>query len=55
MRLPVLKEQLPAPWSSVSPGSVEAKPRIHISFTLGQVHIPQGAQSIVMILGSCAA
>jgi len=55
MRLPVLKEQLPVPLSSASPSRVEAEGANSHFLHAGQVHVSQSAQSIVMILGSCAA
>ena len=55
MRLPVLKEQLPAPSSSVPSSRVEAEGASSHFLHAGQVHIPQNVESIVMILGSCAA
>lgn len=55
MRLPVLKEQLPVP-SIPTPSSRPGAEGANAHFLhAGQVHISQSAQSIVMILGSCAA
>lgn len=60
MRLPVLKEQLPvlkeqssAP--SISSSKVEAEGANSHFLHAGQVCVSQSTQSIVMILGSCAA
>ena len=55
MRLPVLKEQLPVPSSSAPSSRVEVESANSHFLHAGQVHISQSAQSIVMILGSCAA
>jgi chemotaxis protein CheD len=55
MRLPVLKEQLPVPSSSVSSARIEGESSNSHFLHAGQVHISQGAETIVMILGSCAA
>lgn len=55
MRLPVLKEQLPVPSSSVSSVKIAAESANSHFLHAGQVHISQGAETIVMILGSCAA
>ena len=55
MRLRVLKEQLPVPSSPVSSARVDAEVANSHFLHAGQVHISQGAESIVMILGSCAA
>jgi chemotaxis protein CheD len=54
MRLPVLKEQLPIPPSSVPSGRVAAEAANSHFLHAGQVHISQ-SESIVMILGSCSA
>jgi len=62
MRLPVLKEQLPVfkeqlPVSSNPSLSsrVEAEAANSHFLHAGQVHVSQSAQTVVMILGSCAA
>lgn len=55
MRLPVPKEQLPVPMSPISSASVDAEGASSHFLHAGQVHIAQGAATIVMILGSCAA
>lgn len=55
MRLPVLKEQLPVPSSSGSSPRAEMEGANSHFLHAGHVHISQGTQSIVMILGSCAA
>lgn len=55
MRLPVLKEQLPVLSSPVSSTRAGAEGANAHFLHAGQVHISQSAQSIVMILGSCAA
>ena len=55
MRLPVLKEQLPVPSNSVPSARAEAEGANSHFLHAGQVHISQSAQTIVMILGSCAA
>lgn len=55
MRLPVLKGQLPVPSSPISSASVDVEGANSHFLHAGQVHISQGAATIVMILGSCAA
>lgn len=55
MRLPVLKEQLPVPSKLESSRRVETESANSHFLHAGQVHVSQNAQSIVMILGSCAA
>ncbi|HKW64167.1 MAG TPA: chemotaxis protein CheD [Candidatus Acidoferrum sp.] len=55
MRLPVLKEQLPVPSTSAPSTRVVAEGANSLFLHAGHVHISQGAESIVMILGSCAA
>lgn len=55
MRLPVLKEQLPVPSISTPSSRAGAEGANAHFLHAGQVHISQSAQSIVMILGSCAA
>ena len=54
-QLPVLKQHLPAPSSSSFSSKVEAEGANSHFLHAGQVHLSQSAQSIVMILGSCAA
>lgn len=55
MRLTVLKEQLPVPSTSAPSSRVGTEAANAHFLHAGQVHISQSAQSIVMILGSCAA
>ncbi|HKD50017.1 MAG TPA: chemotaxis protein CheD [Candidatus Acidoferrum sp.] len=52
-QLPVLKEQLSAP--SISPGKVEGEGANSHFLHAGQVYVSQSHESIVVILGSCAA
>jgi chemotaxis protein CheD len=55
MRLPILKEQLPVPSSPAPSSRVETGGANSHFLHAGQVHVSQGAETIVMILGSCAA
>ena len=60
MRLPVLKEQLPVmkeqmPAPSIAHSKVEAEGTNSHFLHAGQIHVTQSPQTIVMILGSCAA
>jgi len=54
-QLPGLKEQLPAPSNSSFSSKVELEGANSHFLHAGQVHVSQSPQSIVMILGSCAA
>ena len=55
MRMPVLKGQLPVASSPAPSNRVEVESANSHFLHAGQVHISQSTQSIVMILGSCAA
>ena len=55
MKLPVLKEQLPAPSNFRSSARVQGEVANSHFLHAGHVHISQVVEQIVMILGSCAA